>query len=93
MNRKRRLPVDLSTPMDHQLTTMVIRKEDHFETVSAGDDELELERQRETDPFRPLVLVLLEQAREQMRQEKERQEEDDGNVTNRPARRSRVDRP
>lgn len=73
VKRNRRLLVDSLTQMDHQLTTMVIRKGDHFETVSAGDDELELERQRETDPFRPLVLVLLEQAREQMRQEKEKQ--------------------
>jgi hypothetical protein len=72
MKRSRRLPVDLSTPMDHQLTTMVIKTVDHFDTVSAGADELDLERQRETDPFRPLALVLLEQANAEIEREKER---------------------
>jgi len=51
---------------------MVIKTVDHFDTVSAGADELDLERQRETDPFRPLALVLLEQANAEIEREKER---------------------
>ena len=72
MKRNRRLSVDLTTGMDHQLIAMVTRKEDHFDTVSAGVDELELERQRETDPFRPLALVLLEQASAEIEREQQR---------------------
>jgi hypothetical protein len=74
--------------MDHQLTTMVIREEDHLGTVSAGADELELERQRETDPFRPLALVLLEQARAEIERDKERAGSEGG-----PARKGQVDGP
>jgi hypothetical protein len=50
---------------------MVTRKEDHYETAGAVD-ELELERQRERDPLRPLVLLLLDIARRQLREEKEK---------------------
>ena len=57
--------------MDHQLTRMVNGKEDHYETAGAVD-ELELERQRKSDPLRPLVLLLLDIARRQLREEEER---------------------
>jgi hypothetical protein len=53
---------------------MVNRKEDHYQPAGAVD-ELELERQRERDPLRPLVLVLLDIARRQLREEKERAQE------------------
>lgn len=77
--------------MDHQLTKMVTKNEDHKEETDCfADEELELERQRETDPFRPLVLVLLQQAREQIR---EREERGEGQLEDRlPAQRSPNDR-
>lgn len=80
MKRRRRLPVDLSTQMDHQLTRMVTRKEDHRKHASLADDELQSDRQLAADPLRPLVLVLLEQARLEL----EREARDEGNLS-RPA--------
>lgn len=54
------------------MTRMVTnRKEDHYKTAGAAD-ELELERQRESDPLRPLVLLLLDIARRQLREQKEK---------------------
>lgn len=52
------------------MTRMVNRKEDHYQAAGAVD-ELELERQRESDPLRPLVVLLLEIARRQLREERE----------------------
>lgn len=99
VKRNRRLLVDSNREMDHQLvsglngqsTTMDINNVEHQKAASAGVDELELERQRETDPFRPIVLVLLEQATQEMAREKEKRRERD--LVARPAQRSRVDRP
>lgn len=54
---------------------MVTRKEDQKEeTARLADEELNLDRERARDPLRPLVLVLLQQAREQMREREEREE-------------------
>jgi len=50
---------------------MVNRKEDHRKTAG-WVDEVELERQRERDPLRPFVQLLLDIARRQLREEKER---------------------
>ena len=54
---------------------MVTRKEDQKEeTARFAAEELDLDRERARDPLRPLVLVLLQQAREQMREREEREE-------------------
>ncbi len=69
---------------------MVIRKEDHRQDPARlAADELELDRERARDPLRPLVLVLIEQAREIVA-EKEREE---GTREHLPARRSGHERP
>lgn len=50
------------------MTRMVNRKEDHRKTAG-WVDELELERERERDPLRPFVQLLLDIARRQLREE------------------------
>lgn len=71
MRPKRRLPVDKHTRIDHQLfstvntklTTMDIDRENSEDAADLAL-ELELSRERQGDPFRPLVLSLLHEARE-----------------------------
>lgn len=54
---------------------MVIRKENHhLESVArCAVEEDQLNRERDRDPLLPLVLVLLEQAEEELRKRKERE--------------------
>jgi hypothetical protein len=55
---------------------MVIRKENHHLERDArfAVEEDQLDRGRDRDPLLPLVLVLLEQAEEELRKRKEREE-------------------
>lgn len=70
---------------------MVTRKEDrHEDAARLAAEELELDRERARDPLRPLVLVLIEQARRKIAKEEEREE---GTTENLPARRSGHERP
>jgi len=56
------------------MTRMINRKENHRNDARVAADELELDRERARDPLRPLVLVLIEQARRQIAEDKEREE-------------------
>jgi hypothetical protein len=71
---------------------MVTRKEDHHEDAARfAAEDLELDRERARDPLRPLVLVLIEQARRKIA--KEEREREEGTTENLPARRSSHERP
>lgn len=56
------------------MTRMIKRKEDHRKGARLAAEELELDRERARDPLRPLVLVLLQQARQMVAEEEEREE-------------------
>ena len=72
------------------MNRMVTRKEDHREDAARlAADELELDRERVRDPLRPLVLVLIEQARRKIA----REEREEGTTENLPASRSGDERP
>lgn len=64
---------------------MVTRKEHHYEyPARLAAEELEADRERARDPFRPLALVLIEQARRKIAKvEREREE---GTTENLPVR-------
>lgn len=83
MRRNRRLPVDKQARIDHQLfstvntklTTMDIDREKYEDPADLAL-ELEISRERQSDPFRPLVLSLLHEARERAaRRDQERARE------------------
>lgn len=59
------------------------------EDIGVTDDELEIERERAADPFRPLAIVLLDIAREKLAREREGRKTK--NVE--PAQRSQRERP
>lgn len=100
MTRKRRLPVDKSPRLDHQLvqyrqqelTTMDIYKQSQEETAGVAP-EIEVERERESDPFRPLVLALLHQARDQAAKRRDKERDQEGITKQEPAQRNRNARP
>jgi len=58
------------------MTKMQTWKESQDERI-APDDELEIERERAADPFRPLAIVLLDIAREKLAREREGREKRD----------------
>lgn len=66
---------------------MVTRKENHHQESVArlAVEEDQLDRERESDPLLPLVLVLLEQAEEELRIRAERKERDEGKDSPPPA--------
>lgn len=68
---------------------MVIRKENHHQEkpTRLAVEEDQLDRERDSDPLLPLVLVLLEQAEEELRQREEREEGKEEDLT--PARTER----
>lgn len=71
------------------MTKMHAWKENQEEDLGVTEDELEIERERAADPFRPLAIVLLDIAREKLAREREGRERE--NVE--PAQRSRHARP
>lgn len=71
------------------MTRMQAWKESQDEDLGVTDEELEIERERATDPFRPLAIVLLDIAREKLAREKEGRKTED----QKPAQRSRHARP
>jgi len=68
--------------------TLMNNKESQLEEFALAPEELELERERAADPFRPFALVLLDIAAEKLAREKERRES-----KSRPAPRSKRARP
>ena len=95
MSSKRRLPVDTRARLDHQyiqysqqeLTNMDIYKEAE-EKTAAITPETEVERERHADPFRPLVLALLHQARDQAARRKAKERAREGKTELEPAQRN-----
>lgn len=65
---------------------MVTRKENHHldSVTRLAVEEDQLDRERDRDPLLPLVLVLLEQAEEELRKRKEREEGKDEPGKERP---------
>jgi hypothetical protein len=71
---------------------MDIDKESQEETAGFAP-EIEVERERERDPFRPLVLALLHQARDQAAKRREEDRAREGITKQEPAQRNRNARP